>query len=153
MSKDVLLWDEETGELQQALRHDFKVKCTAFSSCDQWIATGSYMSAWVWNSTVGGGGMQEWKCVSKIFDFFGEVNSIAWRPDTLEFATGCNDGSVRVWRVQTGSSNVSVQLIWSTGPDFLVATGAAIVDTSGLSHANRRLLLQRGATDGSTLEA
>lgn len=96
--------------------------------------------------------MNKWKCVSKILDFFGKVNSIAWRPDTLEFATGCDDSSLRVWRVQTGSSSLLVQLVWSTGPDVLVATGAAIVDTTSLSDANRTLLLQRGATDGSSLE-
>ncbi|OAQ30174.1 hypothetical protein K457DRAFT_1818855 [Linnemannia elongata AG-77] len=71
---------------------------------------------------------------------------------SYEFATGCQDGSIRVWRVQTGSRSVSVQLVWSTGLDFLVTTGAAIVDTTGLSDANRILLLQRGATNGSSLE-
>ncbi|KAG9060883.1 hypothetical protein KI688_007952 [Linnemannia hyalina] len=53
-------------------------------------------------------------------------------------------------RVQNGSSNVSMQLHWSAGPDIFTATGAAITNTTGLSDANRRLLLQRGATDGTS---
>ncbi|KAF9336770.1 hypothetical protein BGZ91_009843 [Linnemannia elongata] len=146
LCKSVMIWND-FGDFQQALKHNSYVRCSAFSSCGQWIATGGNMFAWLWNSTGGDGGIQEWNCVSKILDFFDEVISIAWRPDTLEFATCCGDGSVRVWRVQTGSSGVSTQLIRSTGPDFFVATKAVIADTTGISDPNRRLLLQRGATD------
>ncbi|KAF9152959.1 hypothetical protein BG015_004390 [Linnemannia schmuckeri] len=149
--KKVLLWDEETDEFQHTLEHDFNIICFEYSSCGQWITTSSSDdSVWLWNC-VAEEGVQKWKCVSKITCFFSRVQDIAWRPGTLEFATACQDSSLRVWRVQTRSSNVSVQLVWSAGPTALVAIGAAIADTVDLSQDNKRLLLQQGAIDGLPL--
>ncbi|KAF9151038.1 hypothetical protein BG015_007144 [Linnemannia schmuckeri] len=119
-SNEVKVWDAKTGQV------DFTLHCQTEDD-----------------------GMKKWKCRTKIPDFSRTVQGIAWRPGTLEFVTGSGDGSVRVWKLKFESSTLVVQLLWNTGPASLVATGAAIADTVGLSDANRRLLLQRGATDGS----
>ncbi|KAF9149480.1 hypothetical protein BG015_008726 [Linnemannia schmuckeri] len=116
----------------------------AFSSCGQWIVIRSERSIRLWNS-VARYGAQTWKCMAVIEEFFGQVNSVAWRPRSLEFATGCDDGSVRVWKVLEKGGRVSVQMIWSSGPAVLASTGAIIANAAGLSTTNRALLKQRGA--------
>ncbi|KAF9149864.1 Guanine nucleotide-binding protein subunit beta-2-like 1 [Linnemannia schmuckeri] len=150
--ENVRLWSEDAGVFQHSLKHDTEVSCFAISSCGQWIACGSGDSVWLWNFVVEDG-IQQWKCISKTPDFsFRYVRNIAWRPDNLEFAIGYDDSSIRVWRLQTGSNALSIQLVWSIGPAPLVVAGAVIIDTVGLSDVNRRLLLQRGAIDGSLLK-
>ncbi|KAF9152113.1 hypothetical protein BG015_005740 [Linnemannia schmuckeri] len=69
----------------------------------------------------------------------------------LEFATACQDGSLRVWQVMDveGSGSVSVQLKWSSEPSMLAASGIVLNDTIGLSAVNRKLLEQHGATGSS----
>ncbi|KAG0048902.1 hypothetical protein BGZ90_007499, partial [Linnemannia elongata] len=55
---------------------------------------------------------------AEIDDCFGDITGIVWRPKetTLEFATACEDGSIRAWRV--------------------------VEDDEGLSATNRKLLEQ-----------
>ncbi|OAQ25866.1 WD40 repeat-like protein [Linnemannia elongata AG-77] len=132
--------DEPYGYLP---RHD-NIYGLAFSSCGQWIVIRSERSIRLWNS-VARYGTQTWRCMAVIEEFFGQVNSVAWRPGLLEFATGCDDGSVRVWKVLERSGRVSVQMIWSSGPAVLASTGALIANAVGLSTTNRALLKQRGA--------
>lgn len=132
--------DEPYGYLP---RHD-NIYGLAFSLCGQWIVIRSERSIRLWNS-VARYGTQTWRCMAVIEEFFGQVNSVAWRPGLLEFATGCDDGSVRVWKVLERSGRVSVQMIWSSGPAVLASTGALIANAVGLSTTNRALLKQRGA--------
>ncbi|KAG9061169.1 hypothetical protein KI688_007507 [Linnemannia hyalina] len=132
--------DESHGYLP---RHD-NIYGVAFSSCGQWIVIRSDRSIRLWNF-VARYGAQTWRCMAVIEEFFGQVNSVAWRPGLLEFATGCDDGSIRVWKVLEKSGRVSVQMIWSSGPAVLASTGTIIADAVGLSTTNRALLKQRGA--------
>jgi len=60
------------------------------------------------------------------------------------FVTGGRDGSVRMWDVkEDGQSRVRMR--WRSTTGQLTAEDACIQDVDGLSHANRRLLKQRGA--------
>jgi len=93
--------------------------------------------------------MEKWRCLGSVGVVTEEVLSIAWRPQTMEFATGCKDGSSQVWKVQSMMGKVSVQLVWRTGLSIFTAVDAVVADSPGLSPVNRQLLLQRGANDRS----
>ncbi|OAQ24648.1 WD40 repeat-like protein [Linnemannia elongata AG-77] len=153
MSHDVTLWDIESEQLQQTLEHDEEPWSFAFSSCGRWLGVSLPRSVWLWNfasdkTAEGGEGGGEWKCLVRIRDIFGRVNSIAWKPDGLGFSIGCANGSLQAWRlVETSASSSdgwSAQLIWSTGNPVLAASDAAFADAVGLSSANQQLLTQRG---------
>ncbi|KAG9065071.1 hypothetical protein KI688_002392 [Linnemannia hyalina] len=149
----VKLWNAEGGQLQQPLEDNEERHCFAFSSCGQWMSVGLPRSICLWNFVAytsaeggGGGGGGEWRCSVRIRDIFGKINSIAWKPDTLEFSIGCENGSLQVWRlVETSASSDAwlVQLVWSAGNPVLVTSDAVFADAIGLSSANQRLLTQR----------
>ncbi|KAF9086846.1 hypothetical protein BGX29_001195 [Mortierella sp. GBA35] len=148
-ANNIQIWDEQTEELQHTLEHDQSVICMSYSSCGQWIATGCGSSVWLW--TLTSSDIQpEWRCAAVIRDFFEDVNVIAWKPEALEFATGCKDGSVRVWRMHNEVGGLSVRLVWGSGSTALVVSDAIISNTIGLSPINQKLLTQRGAIDGSS---
>ncbi|KAF9335978.1 hypothetical protein BGZ91_010226 [Linnemannia elongata] len=79
--------------------------------------------------------------------FFGEITGLGWRPDALEFATSCKDGSVRVWKLvqDEDTGEVEIKMIWSSGCIGLAVSDAVFADAVGLSSINRKLLKQRGA--------
>ncbi|KAG9064432.1 hypothetical protein KI688_003622 [Linnemannia hyalina] len=145
------VWDAESWRPQQRLEHDYddNIQCISFSSCGQWVGVGFGRSVQLWNfvadtSAEGGGG--EWKCSGSIRDIFGDVKSIAWKPDTLEFSIGCKNGCLQVWRlVETLalSDAWSTQLVWSAGNPVLAASDAVFADAIGLSSVNQQLLTQR----------
>ncbi|KAG0290079.1 U3 snoRNP protein [Linnemannia gamsii] len=144
--KDVRLWDEQTGELQHTLTHERPVTCMAFSSCGQWLTTGGDRSICLWfldpNEVP-----QQWRWLL-VLDSLQRVVTIAWRPNTVDFVTGFQDGSTRTWRLQSESDELSIQMLWSAGPAIFNAVDAVISGTVGLSAINRQLLLQRGAIEG-----
>ena len=145
------LWDTESGQQQQTLEHDEEPRCLAFSSCGQWMGGGLTRSVWLWNfasdkTAEGGERRGGWKCLVRIRDIFERVNSIAWKPDTLEFRIGCANGSLQLWRlVETSSSSLSdawsAQLVWSIGNPVLAASDTIFANSS---LANQELLTLRG---------
>ncbi|KAF9934764.1 hypothetical protein FBU30_000057, partial [Linnemannia zychae] len=136
------IWDHSSNAPQYVLKHEDNVYWYEWSPCERWIATGSKCAVWLWyfapNKTV-----MEWSCTLIIRDFVGYVHSISWRPNSLELVTGCEDGSVRAWRLVEISGIWSAQLIWSTGNNVLAASGVKFSNAVGLSASNRRLLEQR----------
>jgi hypothetical protein len=95
---------------------------------------------------------QDWSFVSTVEGCFGKIWNIGWRPNKLEFATTSEDGCVRVWKVVEEHGRVSVKLAWARGRAALVASGAVLTGTVGLSVINSRIFEQRGAIMGSSLE-
>ncbi|KAF9923938.1 hypothetical protein FBU30_006008 [Linnemannia zychae] len=79
------------------------------------------------------------------------VDSIAWKPNSLEFTTGCYDGSVRVWKLVETLDGWSVQQICGTGNSVLAASGASLSKAIGLSPVNRQLLEQSNFYFSKTL--
>ncbi|KAG0049225.1 hypothetical protein BGZ89_004311, partial [Linnemannia elongata] len=81
----------------------------------------------------------------EIDDCFGDITGIVWRPKetTLEFATACEDGSIRAWRVvEDGEGKMSVKMVWGSGCVGLGASGTVFTNAIGLSATNRKLLEQ-----------
>ncbi|KAG9064421.1 hypothetical protein KI688_003611 [Linnemannia hyalina] len=163
----VRLWDSRSGILDRVLEGRARIDCLVFLPNSHGILSGSQdgtIRAWdldtrecvgyrrsvrLWNfvaDTSAEGGGEEWKCSASILDIFGAVNSIAWKPDTLEFSIGCENGSLQVWRLVEASSSSdawSAQLVWSAGNPVLAASDAVFADAVGLSSANQQLLTQR----------
>ncbi|KAF9095257.1 hypothetical protein BGX23_000773 [Mortierella sp. AD031] len=150
----VELWGEKCGSLQHTLQHDSWIKQFAFSSCGRWIVAACGREVWVWKSVPSeipaAATTDEWSRMLAVRGFIKAVESIAWRPYSWEFVTGCEDGSVRVWKLCVETSDLSVQLVWSAGYTVLVASDAVIANTTGLSAINQQLLEQRGAIVGSS---
>lgn len=91
-----------------------------------------------------------WCVVSVVEGFLDWVWDIAWNPTARnEFVTGCQDRSVRVWRIleddDGGNGVVSVELVWGSNIGMLGAAGMKLDGVVGLDAGGRRLLKQRGA--------
>ncbi|KAF9081525.1 hypothetical protein BGX23_000765 [Mortierella sp. AD031] len=145
----VAVLDGRTGEELHTLSNDRSVFGMDYSSRGKWIATGYDYQVVLWKFEQVGES-QEWMQLVTIERFIGVVVSVAWKPHVLELVTGCDDGSIRVWRIIEGlDGGVSAQLVWSVGYNHLDASNANVLDAVGLSSANRLLLRQCGAIDGS----
>jgi hypothetical protein len=74
----------------------------------------------------------------------------------MEFASGCRDGSVRVWRILTGGEGdgegASIRMLWGYNVGCLAASDSMIKDAIGLSPTNQKLLVQRGAINSLSSE-
>lgn len=138
--ESIVLQNKQTETSIFILKQDLRITCFAYSSCGRWIATVHGPRVRIWEFAL----PEDRKCMAAIDYFFGDVSDIVWRPNTLEFATTCSDGSIRVWRVMLPSGTVSVQQIWGTGCLVLAAPRAIFVNTFNLSTTNTRLLEQRG---------
>ncbi|OAQ23141.1 YVTN repeat-like/Quino protein amine dehydrogenase [Linnemannia elongata AG-77] len=143
----LVVLDQQTGEQHHILENKF-VSCCALSSCGRWIVAGCSGGVSIWNF-ASNDGIQEWTFITSINAFLTLVGSVSWRPHCLEFATGCDNGSTQVWSLLSEAGEWKARLVWNTRPTALTAFDATIIGTVGLSTANRKLLLQRGATDGS----
>ncbi|KAG0262217.1 hypothetical protein BGZ95_004063 [Linnemannia exigua] len=141
-TRAVRIWDTSKDEPIYVLEHEKSVFFYAWSHCERWIATSCQDSVWLWRRSESDKAM-EWNRAFVIRDFRGIINSINWKPNTLEFVTGCNDGSVRVWGLVEKADDVwSAQLIWGNKCNVLAASGSIISDAIRLSEANRQLLEQ-----------
>ncbi|KAG0080201.1 hypothetical protein BGZ90_000315 [Linnemannia elongata] len=134
--------------------HTKKVTCIAYSSCGEWIASGSQdKTVRLWRKQRPPDVAESWSCVSTVRGYFDEVLYIAWNPTVpMEFVTGCMDESVRVWRVSSDGEDVLVKLLWGTNLAVLHADGLVLKGTMGLGSTEQKLLVQRGAIDDSLTE-
>ncbi|CAO3574615.1 unnamed protein product [Mortierella alpina] len=138
----VRLWDAQTGAPGAILSgHTDSVTSVVFSPSGQQIASsGDEKTVRLWDVETG-------LCLATINDFHGEVRSIAFHADAdgNYLSTGCQDKSVRMWKVEAVRQSASVRLAWSSRHDQLVVSDAKILNALGLSNMNRKLLEQRGA--------
>ncbi len=145
--KKVLLWDTQTGQLSHTLSgHTGDVLSVKYSPNGQQLASGSR------DSTVRLWDVSSGQCRMVIRAFGGAVYSVAWKEASDEevgngnyLVTGCADKSVRLWQIIEEGGQCDVRLNWSSTHDVLTVTDTSIQDVHGLSHANQRLLKQRGA--------
>ncbi|KAK3830891.1 MAG: hypothetical protein JOS17DRAFT_817286 [Linnemannia elongata] len=81
--------------------------------------------------------------------FLEPVTNVAWNPVVpMEFVTGSEDGSVRVWRIsRADSGDVLVHLHWGSHSGQLWATDLTFERAVGLSPISQRLLVQRGVVE------
>ncbi len=145
----VRLWDTQSGKHSYTLRgHAGTVMSMVYSPNGQQIASCSEdNTVRVWDATSG-------QCQAKIQDFSGAVRSIAWKKATSAdhyLVTGCDDHSVRVWRVYEVGKQLRAILCWASTQAVLAAADTSIQNVLKLSSMNAQLLKQRGAVDGKHL--
>ncbi|KAF9542815.1 hypothetical protein EC957_001535 [Mortierella hygrophila] len=170
VDKTIRLWDARTGRLQTVLRgHTGQLSCLSYSSCGGWLAVGAMNGVvYLWRNnyqqqpieSATAPASSSWSSSPLVIRVFhGAVASIAWNPQGLpghnpEFVTGCEDNSVRVWRVieeknekEVEGSGTSVRMMWGSSSGRLVAGDANIQGAIGLAQVDKNLLLQRGAIE------
>ncbi|GJJ76144.1 hypothetical protein EMPS_08503 [Entomortierella parvispora] len=149
----VYLWDlqERRGALLVAELEGI-ANCVEWSPCGSWIAMGHEdRTVRLWRMSDGGSGPVRSEEIV-ILDIFSPVSCLTWSPtDPLEFAIGCFDGSVFVWRVAEVQGSFRVELVWDSSASRLTVTGARIDHVSGLKSMQRNMLMQRGAIDESNV--
>ncbi|OAQ35806.1 WD40 repeat-like protein [Linnemannia elongata AG-77] len=150
----ILFWDLQSKEPGDKLKlNDYGVHPIVYSPCGEWIACGDgYCGLQLCRRQSSE--KNTWRCVSVIKGFLMEVMAIAWNPVVpLEFVTGSQDRSIRVWRISDSNDDgvVSVEMVWGSNVGVLGASGMRIDDVIGLDAESRRLLIQRGAVDGNSV--
>ncbi|KAK3842536.1 MAG: WD40-repeat-containing domain protein [Linnemannia gamsii] len=150
--------------------HESTVTCLAYSPCDQWIISGGFdKTVQLWRAPPqalpqAGQLRKRWTKVAVINGYLEPITCIAWNPSApLEFVTGCEDNSIRVWKVSftstsnsisnnDGESKVSVRLLWRSDSRYLCALDMSFKDAVGLHPSYHRLLVQQGAKDNSSCD-
>ncbi|KAG9324010.1 hypothetical protein KVV02_003489 [Mortierella alpina] len=141
--KSIRLWDVEEGTCRTLTGATDEILCIAYSTENkELLASGSRnMSVRLWNVVTG----QTWTIIKGGYEI---ITSVAWGTANYgnHLVTGCSDTSVRVWRViQEEGKPYSATLHWSSSHGALFVAGCDVQGVKGLTEANKRLLMQRGA--------
>ena len=91
------IWNAATGETLESLRHDEPVKSVALSPDGTRLLTASGDAAWVWT-------LDDDAWVVPLLGHTQRVRSVGWSPDGARLYTASEDGTVRIWDAQTGTS-------------------------------------------------
>ncbi|MCM2369908.1 WD40 repeat domain-containing serine/threonine protein kinase [Aporhodopirellula aestuarii] len=90
------IWDVETGDLLQTVRHDFRVQACKFSPDGRKLVTGSNdFSARIWDVATG-------EPIGKPMQHQGEVSNASFSGDGKLILTGARDATARIWDAATG---------------------------------------------------
>lgn len=148
LSSVIYLWDLAFDRPDIKLHgHSSKVNCVAYSPCEEWIVSGGDdKTARLWRCRAGSEKRRE--LAHTISGFFGGIQSVSWRSNgPLEFVTGCEDHSVRVWRVMSSpdEESIHVAMLWGSNIGQLVVSDVDFQGASGLTIGNLQMLIQRGA--------
>jgi WD40 repeat protein len=166
----IVLWSH-TMEEEPSVRlegHNGGVCCVAYSSCGNWLASGSEdRTVRIWcrrqqPAEDGDDEAESWSCATVVRGFFEGLQSVSWNPYApLEFVTQSQDEAIRIWRISVGSGNgggggdvgegcITVYLVWGSNLRQLCVEGLRFEDAKGLSPVYEKLLLQRGAVRAIT---
>ncbi|KAG9071880.1 hypothetical protein KI688_006097 [Linnemannia hyalina] len=145
----VYLWDFQSDKPCIVLEvQDDLAYCITYSPCGKWILVGTNHAVLIWRFRTGE--VSIWSCVGVVDGFSKTISSLGWNPVVaLEFVTGSDDGSVRVWRIVShdgvNGGDVSVQMLWGNDAGLLCVSDLTFKGAVDLSSVNQNLLVQRGA--------
>ncbi|KAG0282577.1 chromatin binding protein, partial [Linnemannia gamsii] len=157
------LWNHEVEEVPivRLQGHSCLVSCVAYSSCGQWLASGSSdRTVRIWRRhqqqqfPEGGDGVESWSCATVVRGFSEGVQSVSWNQyGPLEFVTKSWDKAVGIWRISDddemkdfgSKGGITAHLIWGSNLGRLCAEGLRFEGATGLDSMCEKLLLQRGA--------
>jgi WD40 repeat protein len=141
-SGTIRLWDVVKGEcLHTFTDHTGSITSIVYSPKGDQIVSGSEdKTARLWDATSG-------QCRAVIQNLNSSIRSIAWSPmpDINCFISGCDDGSVCMWKVVDDEGPCRIRWCWRSVNGELVVTDTMIRGVRGLSQLNKQLLKQRGA--------
>ncbi|GJJ78312.1 hypothetical protein EMPS_10671 [Entomortierella parvispora] len=152
-SRSIRIWDlQEKKDVIVLKALDEFSRSVAWRSDGTWIGAGAFLNDSVHLWKISGEGTKRVVSDKRVIrDFLGPVRCLTWSPtNPLEFATGCDDGSVCVWRFAEGKGGDQLQLAWSSLTGRLTASGTRIDRAEGLTDIQKNLLVQRGAKNEST---
>ena len=96
----VWLWDARTGKaLQIIVGHTDDINSVAFSRDGAWLLTGSDDDTVILWQARG----NSWWYNRTVSSFYGNVNTVAFRPTGNAFAMGCDDGAVLLFDMDSGA--------------------------------------------------
>ncbi|KAK3805037.1 MAG: hypothetical protein J3Q66DRAFT_393564 [Benniella sp.] len=149
--KTIRLWDTNSGKCRHTLiGHKQEISTITYTPSGHRIASWSYRGEGrLWDVETGN---CRWTLnyddLSSLNHGIATYNFIWMSPDADSFITGGLDGSVRVWDVVGEGDQCRVRMRWRSPNGQLSVEDACVQDVKGLSHLDKRLLKQRGATDG-----
>ncbi|KAG0222413.1 hypothetical protein BGX31_009165 [Mortierella sp. GBA43] len=136
------LWDVERGTSIQTLTgHKDEANRIAYSPRgDMLVSAADDETVRLWKVASG-------QCLSVNQDFQSRVKSVDWveTSDGNYVVTGCEDGTVVLWKVIVDGGQYQMCLAWRSTRAELFVNGAIIQDAQGLSRPNKALLRQRKA--------
>ncbi|KAF9098825.1 hypothetical protein BGX27_000715 [Mortierella sp. AM989] len=138
------VWDDEINELIHRIdqKHTGNVTSAAISPDRKLFATGKDDGSFqLWHAVTG-------DCRATAMGCNGKVQSLVLKEFTsgLRLMTGGEDGSVRQWKFSDIGGGHKPTLDWSSSNEVLNVTGTSFADVTNLSHLDRELLKQRGAS-------
>jgi len=147
--RTVRLWDLESGECCHTLvGHEKEICAIAYTP------RGDLMASWsdagearLWDVETGNCRWTLNYDQSIFWNCSPVSHNFVWMsPEADSFITGGRDGSVRTWEVIEEGGQSRVRMRWRSISGQLGVEDTCVQDVQGLSHLNRRLLKQRGAT-------
>jgi WD40 repeat protein/tRNA A-37 threonylcarbamoyl transferase component Bud32 len=88
------LWDADSGQLRQELKHDGSVDVVALSDDGSRVATGIRKSTYLWDAASGR--------LLGVLPLDDKVNAMVFSADGRFLITASSDGTARLWDVATG---------------------------------------------------
>jgi WD40 repeat protein len=148
------LWNNPSDDEEFSAKlsgHQNRIFSVAYSTCGQWIASGSRdETVRLWHRLPEEA--ESWSNVATVSSPFESVFEVAWSPVIpMQFVAHYSGKTFRVWRVSSDGRKAVVRMQWGSNLRILNAEGLVFKSPVGLSPINRKLLVQRGAVDGSLI--